>query len=434
MPAGQANPDATAILNDNQPGNEVGTSEPDCHEIQRTLFPFMTRDTCFIQEATMLSHVTTGSLKVKALTALKTCLLLLVAGNTWALDKTIPVGLLSSGDRDNEFWGKMCSFAQAVADDLNIKLVIKYPAQSTYTIRRAGIQLLDELDSGSYFIGTYIGSVTPDLLKHSQQRNIKTVLINGDILDEDRESVGMPRQTYAGWIGHLMPDDVLAGYLVADELLRYYSKMPEKSRPPEIVIAGLSGDRAVQISFDRDSGLKKRLTKSENTRLAELDEANWELEPARVTTARLLQKYPDVNGIWSASDTMAVGAIQAIEEAGKVSGKDIAVAGIDWTDHGLNLVKDGKIVASIGGHFMEAGIALILIHDYHHGIDFEKDPGITVKTPMYVISQDNIDTYVNKLGLNPDWSKIDFRRFSKVHNKQMVKYDFSWQAILDSIE
>lgn len=48
---------------------------------------------------------------------------------------------------------------------------------------------------------------------------------------------------------------------------------------------------------------------------------------------RLLERAPDIDAVFAASDVMAVGAIAAIRRAGKRVPEDIAVAGFD--DSGL---------------------------------------------------------------------------------------------------
>lgn len=359
-----------------------------------------------------------------------TIVVLLFAGAASARP-SLQVGFLSGGNSDNEFWGKMARFAEAAADDLDIELIVKFSPQTTYTIKRQGLNLLKALDDNAYFITAYYQTVTPDLLKAAEKRGIRTFIINTAILDEDRDTVGIPREQYKHWIGHIHPDDVLAGYKVADEILSRFADA--ENAPKTIKIAGLSGDSAVQVSEDRDSGLTKRMQEAGNALLLDMKMARWETVSAKLATADFLERYPALDAVWASSDSMALGAIEAIKAAGKQPGKDVITAGVDWTAQGLAAVKSGEMTASVGGHFMEAAIALILIHDYHHGRDFADEPGVSFKTPMYPISQAGIDTYFEKVGPKPDWSKVDFKQFSKVHNTARGKYDFSWQRVLEQM-
>ena len=51
----------------------------------------------------------------------------------------------------------------------------------------------------------------------------------------------------------------------------------------------------------------------------------------------------NIDVLFSENDDMAMGAIQAIEEVGKVPGKDITVISFDGTNDALEQVVDGKI-------------------------------------------------------------------------------------------
>jgi galactofuranose transport system substrate-binding protein len=56
-----------------------------------------------------------------------------------------------------------------------------------------------------------------------------------------------------------------------------------------------------------------------------------------------LQAHPETNVIYAHNDEMAIGAIAALEAAGKVPGKDVLVLSIDGGYEAVKLVVDGKI-------------------------------------------------------------------------------------------
>jgi hypothetical protein len=88
---------------------------------------------------------------------------------------------------------------------------------------------------------------------------------------------------------------------------------------------------------------------------------------------------------------------------------------------------------SVGGHFLEGAWSLILVHDYHYGIDFVDDPGVRFMTSMHSITSDTVQDYSDKLG-NPEWNRIDFKQFSKKHNPVLEKYDFSLSGLLNAFD
>ncbi|MBN1379895.1 MAG: ABC transporter substrate-binding protein [Gammaproteobacteria bacterium] len=362
-------------------------------------------------------------------------LLIIFTGSVLAEEPRLKVGLLSGGGESSQFWNNMIRFAEAVAEDLNIELVVEYPSPQTAKANMAiGQKLLNEIGSDAYLITPYLGSVTADLLQSANTRDIRVFVINADIPEKEKQFVGQPRIKYSNWIAHSYADDVQAGYLAADEILALFPSAPSSNGQTAIRMVGLTGPFTSQASFNRNNGLKNRISESENAMLYEIREAGYQESSAKTVSKMYLAKYPSLNAVWTASDSMAIGAIDAIKEAGKKPGVDVVVSGVDWTTGGIRAVKSGDMTATIGGHFMEAGIALILIEDYHRNKDFAEELGTVFKIPMYPISKKNIDEYLSIIGTHPNWSKIDFKKFSKTHNKNLQKYNFSWQRIVANMK
>jgi hypothetical protein len=100
------------------------------------------------------------------------------------------------------------------------------------------------------------------------------------------------------------------------------------------------------------------------------------------------------------------------------------IGGFDWNPASLNAIADGRLSASMFGHFLEGAWALILVHDYHYGIDFANEPGVRLSTPLSIINADNYGQY--KVLLQKDgWEAIDFRRFSKKYHQELKTYNFN---------
>ncbi len=69
-------------------------------------------------------------------------------------------------------------------------------------------------------------------------------------------------------------------------------------------------------------------------------------DKGRQVAETLLQAHPDATIVYAHNDEMALGAIAAIEAAGKVPGKDILVVSIDGEKDGLQAIADGKLGCS----------------------------------------------------------------------------------------
>jgi ribose transport system substrate-binding protein len=70
-------------------------------------------------------------------------------------------------------------------------------------------------------------------------------------------------------------------------------------------------------------------------------------DKGRQVAETLLQAHPDATAIYAHNDEMAMGAIAAIEAAGKVPGKDIILVSIDGTRDALQAIIDGKLGATV---------------------------------------------------------------------------------------
>ena len=247
-------------------------------------------------------------------------------------------------------------------------------------------------------------------------------MVNTDVGIEDKEIIGKPREYYKNYLGLIAPNEETSGYLLAKELIRV-AKL--KNSKKTITIAGISGRRDGPETIRRNQGLEKA-AKEEGVKLYQIVFADWNKDIAYSHTKKLMARYNDLDIIWSASDLMGIYSKKAINE----NGKDILTGGIDWTKDGIKGVKSGTLEASVGGHFSDVGIALVLLYDYFYGIDFVDDLGVHIDTKMTLVNKNNINKYYRFL-TKQDWRTIDFKRFSKVKNQDLKIYDFSFDSIFN---
>ncbi|GHD16923.1 D-ribose ABC transporter substrate-binding protein [Nocardiopsis kunsanensis] len=73
--------------------------------------------------------------------------------------------------------------------------------------------------------------------------------------------------------------------------------------------------------------------------------ANWDRQEGQTAMEQLLSRNPDIDGVISGNDEMALGAINALEEAGRLD--EVEVLGFDGSNDAAEAVADGKLVASV---------------------------------------------------------------------------------------
>lgn len=79
-------------------------------------------------------------------------------------------------------------------------------------------------------------------------------------------------------------------------------------------------------------------------KLAQKETANWDRQQGKQKMEIMLQAHPNITGVISGNDEMALGAIQALKDAGKLA--QIKVLGFDGNDDAVAAVQSGEMVAT----------------------------------------------------------------------------------------
>jgi ABC-type sugar transport system substrate-binding protein len=343
------------------------------------------------------------------------------------------VAFLNPNPPGNTFWDMVTSFMQAVAEDLNIDLHVVHSKGNPYSYKKDGLDLVETLSKGDYLITAYFSSSSSiKYIQRANERGVKIFVINTGIPEDERQIIGKPREKLENWIGHMAPSDFQAGYELADILINKATAL-NKGSSTGIHVVALGGGTDSIVPLQRLEGFKKRVAEQSSIRLDDLIDTMWTRPEANVTARELLHQNSEAQIVWTLSDPVALGVIDAIKAEGKKPGVDILTGGIDWSPEAISAVASGEMTASVGGHFFEGGWALVLINDYHYGIDFADDPGVKSTTKMSAITADNVQTYLKRFN-NPDWNKIDFKQFSKKYNPSLKKYDFYLETLHDAFD
>ena len=333
---------------------------------------------------------------------------------------------------DSRFWQLVAGFMEAVAEDLEVDLEVQYDREShRFSYLRMAKDVLAREEKPDYLLFMCKEHVTESMLRLADGAGVKTFTFNTDVPDAARASIGMPRSVLSGWLGHLSPDNIAAGRSLVT-LLGKQAEQLGLASGPSIPMVALSGTLDSSATKDRNGGLLAAAIQ-QRSELMQLVYANWSGTLAREKTEVLLKRYPNTVSIWSASDGMALGAIEAARNAGRTPGKDLLVGGVDWEPEALESIRQGELLVSLGRHFMGGGLALLLLHDYHHGQDFgDMSPDYVFRYKLEPATRDNVER-VQRIMDPKNWSAIDFRRFSRVGETETGKTVPDSDAVLDAI-
>jgi ABC-type sugar transport system substrate-binding protein len=333
---------------------------------------------------------------------------------------------------DSRFWQLVAGFMEAVAEDLEVDLEVLYDEEShRFSYLRMAKDVLSREEKPDYLLFMCKENVTEPMLRLADGAGVKTFTFNTDVPDAARASIGMPRTVLPSWLGHLSPDNIAAGRALVT-LLGKQAEQSGLASGPSIPMVALSGTRDSSAAKDRDLGLLAAAVQ-QRSELLQLVYANWSRELAREKTEILLKRYPNTVSIWSASDGMALGAMEAARNAGRVPGEDLLVGSVDWEPEALEKIRQGDLLVSMGRHFMGGGLALLLLHDYHHGRDFgDMSPDYVFRYELEPATRDNIDQ-VQRIMDPENWSAVDFRQFSRVGQMGTAKLVPGPDALLDAM-
>ena len=165
-----------------------------------------------------------------------------------------------------------------------------------------------------------------------------------------------------------------------------------------IILQGVPG---TLTDIDRLRGFKDALKEFPNVHLVATQPANYQRLQAMQVMDNLLQSHPDVDGIMAANDAMAIGALDALDDAGHKA----LVVGINGTEEAVDEIKKGRMLASgdYDGFLQGCAGTMIAIRYLRH----EQVVSNITQAPV-VIDRSNVADYSTPPSQRscPDWTQI----------------------------
>jgi ABC-type sugar transport system substrate-binding protein len=166
----------------------------------------------------------------------------------------------------------------------------------------------------------------------------------------------IPGVDYVAGIG---ADPVLQGRMVADWLVKEMN-----SKGSILEIEGLRGSSS---AIGRKQGFDAEIALHVGMKIIASETANFKRVMARNVAKRLLIEHPSANVIFTHADIMALGALSAARELGRVPGRDLFIVSIDGLREAVQDVIDGSIAAVAFNDPRLAAISLDTLGQYAAG-------------------------------------------------------------------
>ena len=274
---------------------------------------------------------------------------------------------ISMSTLENPFFGTVKDGAVAYADSEGLKTLVA-DAQNDTQKQLNDVQ--DLITKGADVI--ILNPVEPEsataIVELANDRDIPIITL-------DRSSAG------GDVASHIASDNVEGGRLICEWLAE---KLGGEGK-----LAVLEGISGTSPELDRDEGCNAALADFPGIEEVASQPADWDREKGYTVTQNILQANPDLTAVFGRNDLAALGAVEALKQAGKL--QDVTVISFDGITDALESIKAGELSATIvqdpilmGETAVKTAVAL------SKGETVEKIQNLQVR----VADADNIDEFL----------------------------------------
>jgi ABC-type sugar transport system substrate-binding protein len=262
--------------------------------------------------------------------------LLVFSAAAFAAPKTWVVGFSQVGSESEWRTADTANVQTSISDDPTLVLVYadaqqhqenQIRALRSFIARKVDVILFTALVETGY--GT--------VLQEAKNAGIPVIMIDRDVVKEDR---GL-RLTIMG--SDFVKEGEKAGTWLAD----YLKKQGIDDGSKQINIVELQGTTGSAPAIDRKTGFGTILAKHPNWKITRSQTGNFTASEGKAVMEAFLKADKNIDVLFAHNDQMALGAIQAIKEAGLKPGKDIIIVGIDAVKGAMQALVAGEMNCSV---------------------------------------------------------------------------------------
>ncbi len=275
----------------------------------------------------------------------------------------------------DQFWIDMRDGAEKAAEEMNVELSFQAPEKETDVERQ--IQMVENAIMSQFdaiILSAADSKALNPVIVQANRANIPVILVNDTIDLKALAEDGGHVETYTGIDQYQAA--ALAGKYAAEKL-------------PGGKVVLLEGPAGVDALEQRLMGFRDQVEGKPGFEIVASQTANCDRNLGFNVMQNLLTSRPDVSIVWSVNAEMGQGAIQAIEQAGRVG--EIAVFDFDASNDDILTIREGSLMGSVAQYpALQARAAIKACLDVLAG---QKLPPHTV-TKAELITKDNVEAFI----------------------------------------
>jgi ABC-type sugar transport system substrate-binding protein len=323
-----------------------------------------------------------------------------------------PIHVVILIDKLDEFWIHFVRITQVAAEQLGMRVSVFHGHESHIDMLRKAEELVRTAVKPDVIMFKSFKGNGRQIMEIAARHQVKTFSVNAPMVLPPHKA---PESPYL--IGELLPDDEQAGYALA-KTLRAEMK---KRKIATVHLVAINGDRADSPAQLRERGLQRAVAEFKDVVLHQLVSDSWTAPHTAHQFEVLRKRYPMINAVWGGNDTIALRVAAQAKASGYRLGENLFVGGIDISPKGLDGIRRGELVTSVGGHILDGGRALVILHDYFQLGKLSKKSWVT---PMEPVTLSEVERYEQIL--DPRFKvPIDFKRYLRAEHPERP-YDFSF--------
>ena len=231
---------------------------------------------------------------------------------------------------NNPFFVSMKDGAQKEADKLGYNLIV-LDSQNNPAKELANVQDLTVRGTKLMLINPTDSDAVGNAVAMANQAKIPVITLD--------------RQATKGVVAsHVASDNAFGGKMAGDYIAK---KLGENAKVIE-----LEGIAGTSVARERGKGFAQAAEKHHFQILAS-QPADFDRTKGLNVMQNLLTAHQDVQAVFAQNDEMALGALRALQTAGKT---DVLVVGFDGTEDGIKAVNSGKLGATVAQRPEQIGV------------------------------------------------------------------------------